>query len=327
MRKLTNPLVHAGIIAGLAAAAVTAVGVIPSAAAVSGTASTYVPIEPCRLADTRAKTTADPTQGVGSRLTPLKAQETVPFTVWGTNGNCTIPNTATGIATNVTAVNPTSASYLTVWPADAASRPTASNLNWIATSPPTPNQVTVGLSSTGVINTFSNAGNVDLIIDIVGYYQVAGAGTPGAKGDKGDKGDTGNTGAAGRSVLDPLPVGTTMTGVSSWSQYSGPNSNLRQTINLSFTPAAAFASSNIVFKSNAAALPSVVDPACSGTFDAPTAPAGKMCMYIAGPTPGTSEVTGQVIDTAINNRDITVSWKQANPGDTSLAIAWAYTAP
>ena len=59
MRKLTNPLIHAGIIAALAAAAVTAIGIVPSASAVGSTASTYVPIEPCRLADTRAKTAAD----------------------------------------------------------------------------------------------------------------------------------------------------------------------------------------------------------------------------------------------------------------------------
>lgn len=39
---------------------------------------------------------------VGARASALGAAEVVTLAVWGTNGNCTIPNTATGIATNVT---------------------------------------------------------------------------------------------------------------------------------------------------------------------------------------------------------------------------------
>jgi hypothetical protein len=335
MRKFTNsrihPLLHVGIIVGLAAATATAVGFVPSAAAVDGnTASTYVPIDPCRLADTRAKTAADPTQGVGARLTPLKAQETVPFTVWGTNGNCTIPTSATGIATNVTAVNPNASSYLTVWPADAATRPTASNLNWIATSPPTPNQVTVGLSSAGVINAFSNAGTVDLIIDIVGYYQAAGAGQQGPAGPAGPKGDTGDigaTGAAGRSALDTLPSGTKIVGISAWTVTSLAGMNHRQTISLPFTLSPGFQSTDIIFGANAVALPTVVDASCSGTPDNPVAPAGKLCMYISGPTAGTSEVFGSVINSTNSLRDLVVEWDQANLGATSLTITWVYVAP
>ncbi len=126
---------------------------------------------------------------VGARASALGAAEVVTLAVWGTNGNCTIPNTATGIATNVTAVNPSAASYVTVYPSDASPRPTASNLNFVAGSAPTPNQVTVGLSATGSISAFNNGGTVDLVIDIVGYYLPAGVGTPGPPG-----------GAAGGSI-------------------------------------------------------------------------------------------------------------------------------
>ena len=68
---------------------------------------------------------------------------------------CNIPATATGIAANVTAVNPTAPSFLTVFPADAA-RPFVSNLNWTATSEPTPNHLSVALSaiSTGKLVVF-----------------------------------------------------------------------------------------------------------------------------------------------------------------------------
>ena len=179
-------LVHIGVAAALAAAAVTSVGLVQSVgAAGSGTASSFVPIVPCRLADTRGGALE------GSRHTPLTAAETVTFAVWGTNGNCTIPNTATGIATNVTAVGPTADSYLTVFPADANPRPTASNLNVTSTSPPTPNQVTVALSAAGAVAVYNNGGSVNVIVDIVGYYIPAGGGgTAGPPGPAGPSGVT-----------------------------------------------------------------------------------------------------------------------------------------
>jgi hypothetical protein len=159
-------LVHVGVAAVLAAATVAAVGLVQSVTAATGSASSFVPITPCRLVDTRPGS-----DHVGARATPIGANEAVTLAVWGTNGNCTIPNTATGIATNVTAVNPTAGSFLTVYPADASPRPTASNLNFVAGSPPTPNQVTVGLSAAGAIGVYNLTGTVDVIVDIVGYYQ------------------------------------------------------------------------------------------------------------------------------------------------------------
>ena len=164
-------LVHIGVAAAIAAATVTAFGLAQSVGAGTGSASVYVPIVPCRLLDTRPAPDT-----VGAQSTPLHAAEVVTFAVWGTNGNCTIPNAATGIATNATAVNPTATSYVTIYPADASPRPTASNLNVVAGSPPTPNQVTVGLSATGAISVYNNGGTLDLVIDIVGYYQPAAGG-------------------------------------------------------------------------------------------------------------------------------------------------------
>jgi hypothetical protein len=168
-------LIHVGVAAALAAATVAAIGVVHNAGAASSVASSYIPIVPCRLADTRPGV-----DHVGVRAAPLGAGQAVPFAVWGTNGNCTIPGTATGIASNVTAVNPSSASYVTIYPSDASPRPTASNLNFVAGSPPTPNQVTVALSATGAISAYNNGGTVDLIIDIVGYYLPAHAGAGGS---------------------------------------------------------------------------------------------------------------------------------------------------
>jgi hypothetical protein len=106
---------------------------------------------------------------VGPRTAPLATGDTYTAQVTGHNGNCTVPAGATGVAMNVTIVNPTASSFLTVFPADVA-RPNSSNLNWTASSSPTPNQVTVLLSATGAAKFFNYAGTVDVLADVVGYY-------------------------------------------------------------------------------------------------------------------------------------------------------------
>ena len=158
-------LARLGVAAAVVGSAVAGIAVYQAGALPATPPSSLIAITPCRLVDTRA---AAP---VGGRNTPIGNQETATFTVWGTNGNCNIPNTALGIVTNTTIVNPTSASFLTLWPADDP-QPLASNLNWTPTSPPTPNQVSVGLSADGKVKLFNNSGTVDVIIDIVGGPEV-----------------------------------------------------------------------------------------------------------------------------------------------------------
>ncbi len=185
-------LVHVGAAALLSAAAATSVSVAHSVFAGTSSVSSYVATVPCRLLDTRSSST------VGTRTTPIGPGETVTLAVTGANGECTIPPTATAISTNVTIDNPTASSFLTVFPADA-DRSHTSNLNWRPSSPPVANQVTVGLSNSGAINIFNNAGTVDVIVDIFGYYEPSsgGQGAPGPQGVKGDKGDTGDAVLAG----------------------------------------------------------------------------------------------------------------------------------
>lgn len=169
MKKFS--FVHVGIAAGLAAAIATGAGLIGAVGASTPNPTTFVPITPCRLTDTRAGANQ-----TGPRATPLNAAETLSIAVWGSNGHCVIPTTAAGVVANVTIVNGTAKSFLTVFPSDAP-QPTASNLNWLAGSPATPNQVTVGLSATGSLSVFNSLGKADLIIDLVGY-QLAAAPNP-----------------------------------------------------------------------------------------------------------------------------------------------------
>ena len=129
----------------------------------SGERDVFVPITPCRLFDTR------PATQVGGRSTPIGPGETMVQAVTGTNGKCVLAGDATAVAMNVTSVNGTAGSFLTIWPSDT-SLPLASSLNWAPGSPPTPNKVDVKLSATGTISLFNNAGTVDVLADVVGYY-------------------------------------------------------------------------------------------------------------------------------------------------------------
>ena len=163
-------------------------GLLTASAASPATGSVLVPIVPCRLFDTR-------TDGSGLTAGATRTQAVV-----GTNGECVIPSAAVGVSMNVTIVNPTAGSFLTVWPADGA-RPTASNLNWVAGQAPTPNAVMSALSSTGAISLFNLDGKVDVIVDINGYYTPAltSSGAAGLTGPTGPQGPQGPQGAAGAS--------------------------------------------------------------------------------------------------------------------------------
>lgn len=169
-------------------------GLLTASAASPATGSVLVPIVPCRLFDTR-------TDGSGLTAGATRTQAVV-----GANGECVIPPAAVGVSMNVTIVNPTAGSFLTVWPADGA-RPTASNLNWVGGQAPTPNAVMSALSSTGAISVFNLDGTVDVIVDINGYYTPVStstgsgpAGPPGPPGATGVTGPQGPAGASGASI-------------------------------------------------------------------------------------------------------------------------------
>jgi hypothetical protein len=72
------------------------------------------------------------------------------------------------VAVNVTVTNPTAASYLTVWPS-GSSRPTSSNLNFVA-GQTTPNMVIAKVGPGGAISVFNAAGDVDVIVDVLGWF-------------------------------------------------------------------------------------------------------------------------------------------------------------
>jgi len=128
-------------------------------------ASAYIPINPCRLADTRPAP-----DNVGDRNTPIGENETWTLDGWGdVPGDCNLPSNSTGLELNVTAIGATAPSFLTIFPA-GGTMPTASNLNPVPGEPPTPNSVTVKLADDGKFSVYNAFGNVNAIVDVVGYY-------------------------------------------------------------------------------------------------------------------------------------------------------------
>ena len=125
--------------------------------------SGYTGLTPARLLDTRAAPTIDGQfQGAGA----VGQAGSTDLTVVG-RGN--VPATGVGaVALNVTATNPTAPSYLTVWPAGAA-KPTASNLN-VVPGQTVPNMVIVPVGADGKISIYNNAGSVDVIADVLGWF-------------------------------------------------------------------------------------------------------------------------------------------------------------
>ncbi len=122
-----------------------------------GTGSLFTAVTPSRLLDTRTGA-------------PLGPNQSIAVQVAGKGG---VPGMASAIppkavVVNVTAVGPTSAGYLTVWP-DLVTRPGTSDLN-VAAGQTVPNLVIVQVGSTGKIDVYNAFGTINVIIDVMGWY-------------------------------------------------------------------------------------------------------------------------------------------------------------
>ena len=79
----------------------------------------------------------------------------------------TVPADATAVSINVTAVTPTSAGFVTVWPC-GVERPLASNLNFVA-GDVRPNGVIAPVGTQGSV-CFYSLSDTDLIVDVAGWF-------------------------------------------------------------------------------------------------------------------------------------------------------------
>jgi hypothetical protein len=79
-----------------------------------------------------------------------------------------VPETATAVVLNVTAVTPTVSTVVTVFPS-GITRPTASNLN-VPAGDTRANQVTVALGAGRKVSVHNHSGSVHLLADLAGHY-------------------------------------------------------------------------------------------------------------------------------------------------------------
>jgi hypothetical protein len=154
----------------------------------------FNPVAPARVLDTR------PGSGLQHGGKTMTAGNTLTFKVAGL-GN--VP--ASGVSSvvlNVTVTDPTSSSFLTVYPAGVA-RPVASNLNFVA-GQTIPNRVTVPVGTNGSVTLYNHAGRVDVLADVGGWYT-----------------DTSNPAASGSTFTGMTPVRITDTRPGSGSLNAG----------------------------------------------------------------------------------------------------------
>lgn len=122
----------------------------------------FVPLSPARVADTRDGTGGVPVRRVGPA-------ELLAVAIAGRGG---VPPTATAVIANVTAVDVSEPTFLTVCPGGAA-LPETSNLNPVP-GRATPNLVVMGLGAGGTIDVHNSVGETNCIVDVFGYFDPVG---------------------------------------------------------------------------------------------------------------------------------------------------------
>lgn len=147
--------------AGRADVVVDVAGYVPST-------DGFVPLVPARLLETRpGLETVDGRERLGRAVGP---GESVELPVSGRAG---VPEDGVdAVVLNVTAIEPTADSYVTVWPT-GAERPVASNLN-LARGVTGPNLVVAKVGDRGSVSLFNATGATHLIADVAGWFPTGG---------------------------------------------------------------------------------------------------------------------------------------------------------
>ncbi|MBM0234044.1 right-handed parallel beta-helix repeat-containing protein [Micromonospora sp. STR1_7] len=146
-------------------AVVAAAGDVNAGEMATVVGATYHPVAPARLLDTRAAI------GLPTRTAvPGGSEVVLPIASVGGTPAADI----TAVVLNVTATQPSTAGFLTVYP-DGTALPNASNVNFVA-GETVPNLVTVPMSNGKVRIRNGSGGTVHVIADLQGWYGDAGSG-------------------------------------------------------------------------------------------------------------------------------------------------------
>ena len=132
-----------------------------------GPTAQFTALTPARVCDTRFGNTSDS----GCAKATIGAGHVLTIDVTGIDG---VPPTLghagdpIAVVVNVTVIAPSSATFVTVYPG-LTGRPNASDLN-AAGGQVSTNLVVAEVGTDGTINLYNAVGNVNLIVDVMGYY-------------------------------------------------------------------------------------------------------------------------------------------------------------
>jgi hypothetical protein len=150
------------------------------------------------------------------------------------------------------------------------------------------------------------------------------AGPAGPAGQRGEQGEPGLPGSPGRSALAPLHSGETIRGLVGHDDDAGAGgADFGETQTFPIPAPQPVSSPDVVIDGGDD------DGAnrCTGTADAPSAPAGVVCIYPVA----TFNVSGfqglSAVSGAGSRFGFQIRWTAPNADDTLVEASWAYTAP
>ncbi|QMU70027.1 LamG-like jellyroll fold domain-containing protein [Streptacidiphilus sp. P02-A3a] len=128
-----------------------------------------------RILDTRYSTDLSHTTGITAGSATVAAGSVTALQISGdtvtpssTGSPTTIPTSVTAVAVDVTAVNESTAGYLTAY-ADNTQQPVTSSTNYVAGTTVTGNQI-VPVGTDGKIDLYASGGPLALVVDLTGYF-------------------------------------------------------------------------------------------------------------------------------------------------------------
>ncbi len=137
---------------------VPVIPIVPESPGATKKGSSFVPVAPMRVADTR--------DGTFVPIGPLGPEGVLAVKVTGIAG---IPEDGvTAVIANVTAVDATAPMFFTVYPG-GTTRPNTSNING-GPGRPVPNLVMMAVGPAGTIEVFNSHGTTHCLVDVFGYF-------------------------------------------------------------------------------------------------------------------------------------------------------------
>ena len=164
----------------------------------------------------------------------------------------------------------------------------------------------------------------------VGPTGAAGpAGPAGSPGPAGPRGAAGEPGPRGVAAWERIPSGVTVTDVFMLdSATPGSTGSDVLTLRLPGLPASALGWDDVSFGADSPQVRDA-DPACTGSNEDPTAPPGKICLYLTDRPLRMSEIEG----IAVGTRPVPSFFVTYRPATSEAGLemfmggTWAYTAP